>query len=107
MFVGQTGVARIAQRTAELVRQGKDPAREGAIPFDMLQRYLNFWYTVSLDLFGSEVSTNGANYFGGGLKGRPKEERYRRSRAARGRGDRRALRGRDGSWSARSRRVSR
>jgi benzoyl-CoA 2,3-dioxygenase component B len=76
MFVGQTGVARIVQRTAELVRDGKDPAKEGAIPFDMLQRYLNFWYTVSLDLFGSEVSTNGANYFGAGLKGRPKEDAY-------------------------------
>jgi benzoyl-CoA 2,3-epoxidase subunit B len=76
MFVGQMGVARIAQRTAELMRQGKDPKREGAIPFDMLQRYINFWYSVSLDLFGSEVSTNGASYFGGGLKGRAKEERY-------------------------------
>jgi benzoyl-CoA 2,3-epoxidase subunit B len=76
MFVGQTGVGRIVQRTAELMRQGKDPRAEGAIPFDMLQRYLNFWYSVSLDLFGSEVSTNGANYFGGGLKGRAKEERY-------------------------------
>jgi benzoyl-CoA 2,3-epoxidase subunit B len=76
MFVGQMGVARIVQRTADLVRQGKDPKKEGAIPFDMLQRYLNFWYTVSLDLFGSEVSTNGANYFASGLKGRPKEEGY-------------------------------
>jgi benzoyl-CoA 2,3-epoxidase subunit B len=76
MFVGQTGIARIAQRTAEVVRQGKDPRKEGAIPFDVLQRYLNFWYTVSLDLFGSEVSTNGANYFGSGLKGRPKEGSY-------------------------------
>jgi benzoyl-CoA 2,3-dioxygenase component B len=76
MFVGQTGIARIAQRTAEIVRQGKDPRKEGAIPFDVLQRYLNFWYTVSLDLFGSEVSTNGASYFGGGLKARPKEESY-------------------------------
>jgi benzoyl-CoA 2,3-dioxygenase component B len=76
MFVGQTGVGRIVQRTAELVRHGKDPRAEGAIPFDMLQRYLNFWYTASLDLFGSEVSTNGASYFGGGLKGRPKEARY-------------------------------
>ena len=76
MFVGQTGVARIVQRTAELVRQGRDPRAEGAISFDMLQRYLNFWYAVSLDLFGSEVSTNAANYFGGGLKGRPKEERF-------------------------------
>ena len=76
MFVGQTGVARIIQRTAELLRAGKDPEREGAIPLDMLQRFVNFWYTVSLDLFGSEVSTNGATYFGSGLKGRPKEERY-------------------------------
>jgi benzoyl-CoA 2,3-dioxygenase component B len=76
MFVGQTGVARIVQRTAELMRAGKDPAREGAIPLEMLQRYMSFWYTVSLDLFGSEVSTNGASYFGSGLKGRPKEERY-------------------------------
>jgi benzoyl-CoA 2,3-dioxygenase component B len=76
MFVGQTGIGRIVQRTAELVRQGKDPQAEGAIPFDMLQRYLNFWYAVSLDLFGSEVSTNAATYFGGGLKGRPKEERF-------------------------------
>ena len=76
MFVGQTGVARTVQRTAELVRQGKDPHAEGALPFDMLQRSLNFWYTVSLDLFGSEVSTNGAAYFGAGLKGRPQEERY-------------------------------
>src|SRR5262249_41458157 len=73
MFVGQTGVARIVQRTAELVRQGKDPRAEGAIPFDMLQRYLNFWYAVSLDLFGSEVSTNAASYFGGRLEGAPKE----------------------------------
>jgi benzoyl-CoA 2,3-dioxygenase component B len=76
MFVGQTGVGRIVQRTAELVRQGKDPRAEGAIPFDMLQRYLRFWYAVSLDLFGSEVSTNAASYFGGGLKGRPKEDRF-------------------------------
>jgi len=76
MFVGQTGIARIVQRSAELVRAGKDPIVEGAIPLDMLQRYLNFWYTVSLDLFGSEVSTNGAAYFGAGLKGRPQEERY-------------------------------
>ncbi len=76
MFVGQTGIARVAQRTAELLRAGKDPAAEGAIPLDMLQRYLNFWYSVSLDLFGSEVSTNAASYFGGGLKGRPKEERF-------------------------------
>jgi benzoyl-CoA 2,3-dioxygenase component B len=76
MFVGQTGVARIIQRTAELLRAGKDPEREGALSFALLQRYINFWYSVSLDLFGSEVSTNGAGYFASGLKGRPKEDRY-------------------------------
>jgi benzoyl-CoA 2,3-dioxygenase component B len=76
MFVGQTGVARIIERTAELVRAGKDPERNGALPLALLQRYINFWYSVSLDLFGSEVSTNAANYFGSGLKGRAKESRY-------------------------------
>jgi len=40
-----------------------------------LQRYLNFHFSVSLDLFGAETSTNVANYFGAGLKGRFQEER--------------------------------
>jgi benzoyl-CoA 2,3-dioxygenase component B len=41
------------------------------------QKYLNFHYSVSLDLFGSERSTNAANYFTAGLKGRWNEERRR------------------------------
>ena len=36
----------------------------------MIQKYLNFHYSVSLDLFGGETSTNVANYFAAGLKGR-------------------------------------
>src|SRR4029077_3321884 len=76
MFVGQAGIGRIVERTAELVRQGKDPRQHGAFPFDLIQRYLNFWYAASLDLFGAEVSTNGATYFSAGLEARPKEERY-------------------------------
>ena len=40
-----------------------------------MQRYLNFHYSVSLDLFGSETSTNAGNYFTSGLKGRWSEER--------------------------------
>ena len=40
-----------------------------------MQRYLNFHYSVSLDLFGAETSTNAANYFAPGLKGRFQEER--------------------------------
>jgi benzoyl-CoA 2,3-epoxidase subunit B len=49
----------------------------GAIPLNMLQKYLNFHYSVSLDLFGSETSTNVANYYTSGLKGRWSEERRR------------------------------
>jgi benzoyl-CoA 2,3-epoxidase subunit B len=40
-----------------------------------LQRYLNFHYSVSLDLFGAETSTNAANYFAAGLKGRFQEDK--------------------------------
>jgi benzoyl-CoA 2,3-dioxygenase component B len=47
----------------------------GGINLDVLQKYLNFHYSVSLDLFGAETSTNAANYFAGGLKGRFQEER--------------------------------
>jgi benzoyl-CoA 2,3-dioxygenase component B len=81
MFVGETGIGRIVKRTLEVMKElgTDDPSRvraHGAIDLPTLQKYLNFWYSVSLDLFGSEVSTNGASYFGGGLKGRAKEERY-------------------------------
>ena len=77
MFVGESGVARIVERTAECLRAGKDPRAEGALDLATIQRYLNLWYSVSLDLFGGEISTNAAQFFGAGLKGRPKEqERY-------------------------------
>jgi len=45
----------------------------GGIDLAILQRYINFHFSVSLDLFGSELSTNAANYYGAGLKGRFKE----------------------------------
>lgn len=76
MFVGETGIGRILQRTATLMREGKEPRKEGAIDLPTIQRYLNFWYSVSLDLFGSEVSTNAANFFAAGLKGRAHEKNY-------------------------------
>ena len=47
----------------------------GGIPLEVIQKYLNFHYSVSLDLFGGETSTNVANYFTAGLKGRWQEER--------------------------------
>jgi benzoyl-CoA 2,3-dioxygenase component B len=78
MFVGETGVGRVVQRSAELTRESKNgDARElGGIDLPTLQKYLNLWYSLSLDLFGGEVSTNAANFFGAGLKGRAKEEKF-------------------------------
>jgi len=77
MFVGATGVGRVVQRTAELMREhDTDDVRPfGGIDVATLQRYLNFHFSVSLDLFGAETSTNAANYFAAGLKGRFQEER--------------------------------
>jgi len=72
MFVGETGVMRIVQRTSEIMKEHDtaDVRRFGAIDLPMLQRYINFHYSVSLDLFGQEVSTNAATYYTLGLKGR-------------------------------------
>ena len=75
MFVGETGVGRVVQRTCELMRERKtdDVRRHGAIDLPTLQKYLNFHYSVSLDLFGSEISTNAANFYTMSLKGRLEE----------------------------------
>jgi benzoyl-CoA 2,3-dioxygenase component B len=77
MFVGATGIGRVVQRTVELMKEhDTDDVRPfGGIDVATLQRYLNFHYSVSLDLFGAETSTNAANYFAAGLKGRFQEER--------------------------------
>jgi benzoyl-CoA 2,3-epoxidase subunit B len=79
MFVGTTGIDRIVERTAMLMREHNtdDVTPFGAIPLKTIQKYLNFHYSVSLDLFGSETSTNVANYFTAGLKGRWSEDRRR------------------------------
>jgi benzoyl-CoA 2,3-epoxidase subunit B len=78
MFVGETGVDRIVQRTAELMKQdpNEDARAQGGIPLDMIQRYLNLWFALSLDLFGGEISSNAASFFASGLKGRYKEDSY-------------------------------
>jgi len=77
MFVGTTGVQRIVERTAQLMAEHDtdDILPHGGIPLAIIQRYLNFQFSVSLDLFGSEVSSNAANYFTSGLKGRWAETR--------------------------------
>ncbi|MDQ6849699.1 MAG: benzoyl-CoA 2,3-epoxidase subunit BoxB [Actinomycetota bacterium] len=77
MMVGTTGVDRIVQRTVELMLEhdSDEVAAHGGIPLPIIQKYLNFHYSVSLDLFGSETSTNVANYYTAGIKGRWMEER--------------------------------
>ncbi|HWL86840.1 MAG TPA: benzoyl-CoA 2,3-epoxidase subunit BoxB [Polyangiaceae bacterium] len=86
MFVGETGVGRIVERTATLMEQhGKDHPDDvrklGAIDLPTMQRYLNLWYSLSLDLFGGEISSNAASFFASGLKGRAKEDKYEEHRA--------------------------
>jgi benzoyl-CoA 2,3-dioxygenase component B len=81
MFVGDTGIARVVRRTLEVMKElgSDDPARvraHGAIDLPLLQKYLNFWCSSSLDLFGSEISSNAASNFANGLKGRPDESQY-------------------------------
>ncbi len=87
MFVGQTGVGRIIQRTCEVMKEfpDADPAEHGAIPLPLIQKYIDFWVSSSTDLYGSEVSSNAANYFAAGLKGRAWEEKkYQDHRALEG-----------------------
>jgi benzoyl-CoA 2,3-dioxygenase component B len=78
MFVGETGVTRIIQRTCDVMKENKveDPSDVralGVIDLQTIQRYLNFHYSVTLDLYGSDVSSNAANYYTSGLKGRFEE----------------------------------
>jgi benzoyl-CoA 2,3-dioxygenase component B len=77
LFVGQTGLQRILQRTAQLekIDPNGDVRNQGGIDFDLIQRTVNYWFTYSLDLFGGEISNNAAEFFGAGLKGRFREAR--------------------------------
>jgi benzoyl-CoA 2,3-dioxygenase component B len=83
MFVGETGIGRTIQRTCEAMKAAgiEDPndiekvRALGVVDLPTLQKKLNLHYSLSLDLFGSEVSTNAANAFNAGIKGRFQETR--------------------------------
>jgi benzoyl-CoA 2,3-dioxygenase component B len=83
MFVGYTGVKRIVERTAQAMADGgvEDPydteavRRLGVIDLPAIQRKTNLHFSLTLDLFGSEESTNAANFFNAGVKGRFHEDR--------------------------------
>src|SRR5262245_16022247 len=78
MFVGESGVARVVQRTCEVMNRLRtdDPEKlraAGVIDLPTIQRYLNFHYSVTLDLFGADESSNAATFYSSGLKGRFEE----------------------------------
>lgn len=81
MFVGETGVGRVIKRTLEVMKEldtddWKKVRNAGAIDLPTIQKFMNFWFSSSLDLFGSEASSNAANYFANGIKGRPDEAKF-------------------------------
>jgi benzoyl-CoA 2,3-dioxygenase component B len=78
MFVGESGVSRIIQRTCEVMNQlqSDDPHKlraAGVVDLPTMQRYLNFHYSVTIDLFGADESSNAATFYSSGLKGRFEE----------------------------------
>jgi benzoyl-CoA 2,3-dioxygenase component B len=79
MFVGETGIARIVERTCQLMKEAgfsEDIRPLGGIDLPMLQKHINLWFSLSLDLHGNEISTNAAAYFANGLKGRAEEAKW-------------------------------
>jgi benzoyl-CoA 2,3-dioxygenase component B len=83
MFVGETGVGRVVERTCQAMQEAgiEDPydiaavRKLGVIDLPTIQKKANLHFSLSLDLFGSEVSTNAANYYNAGVKGRFQETR--------------------------------
>jgi benzoyl-CoA 2,3-dioxygenase component B len=84
MFVGESGIQRVVQRTCELMKEDEDVRKLGGIDLATIQKYINLWYSISADLFGGEISTNAANYFGASLKGRSQETAYPEHQAKEG-----------------------
>jgi benzoyl-CoA 2,3-dioxygenase component B len=71
-------VSRVVQRTAQVMNELKtdDASRiraAGVIDLPTIQRYLNFHYSVTIDLFGADHSSNAATFYSSGLKGRYEE----------------------------------
>ena len=83
MFVGENGITRVIQRTVEAMKDaGIDDPYDieriralGVIDLPTLQKKANLHFSLTLDLFGNEISTNAANAFNAGLKGRYREDK--------------------------------
>ncbi len=85
LFVGETGVGRTIEATCTAMNKAgiKDPydvapiRKLGVVDLPLLQRKANFHMSVTRDLFGSEISSNAAEAFSAGLKGRFNEEKLK------------------------------
>jgi benzoyl-CoA 2,3-dioxygenase component B len=77
LFVGDTGLDRIVRRSAQLTKESKNglASELGGVDLHVLQKYVNYWFSYCLDLFGSEISSNASEAFAAGLKGRFQEEK--------------------------------
>jgi benzoyl-CoA 2,3-dioxygenase component B len=78
MFVGESGISRIIQRTAQKMNELKTDdvnvlRNAGVIDLPTVQRYINFHFSVTIDLFGADESSNAATFYSTGLKGRYEE----------------------------------
>jgi benzoyl-CoA 2,3-epoxidase subunit B len=78
MFVGESGISRIIQRTCQMMNELRTDdvtklRAAGVIDLPTLQRYLNFHFSVTIDLFGADESSNAATFYSTGLKGRYEE----------------------------------
>lgn len=83
MFVGDSGVQRVVERTVQAMREaGITDAHDikavralGVIDLPTIQKKINLHFSLTLDLFGNEISTNAANAFNAGIKGRYREDK--------------------------------
>jgi benzoyl-CoA 2,3-dioxygenase component B len=83
MFVGEAGVMRVIERTCQAMKEAgiTDPSdieavrKLGVVDLPTLQKKMNLHFSLTLDLFGNEISTNAANAFNSGLKGRYREDK--------------------------------
>jgi benzoyl-CoA 2,3-dioxygenase component B len=75
LFVGETGLGRVVERSVQLMKQdpNEDARAQGGVDLPTFQKYMNMWVSVAYDLFGGEISSNAADAFAAGLKGRYKE----------------------------------
>lgn len=78
MFVGESGVSRVIQRTCQVMNElgTDDPVKireAGVIDLPTIQKYINFHFSVTIDLFGADESSNAATFYSTGLKGRFEE----------------------------------